>query len=897
MMKEQTMKNIAAVGIATLAVGATSTQVQADELQPVPASMAAVETTVKTQVVTQGQVDTAKANLDTVTAQAEQAQTDVNQAQSIVDNVQNETNQAQNALVEAQIAAEKATPEVITAQENEVAQAENLVSVAESAVAPAQEEVAQAQEKVTAQETVVAQEENKVVTAQADVVSAQKEVAQAQSNLDGTGQAQIVAEKEAATTAKQEAETRVVEAEAKLEQAQADDEKLMAERKLAQNNVDSAQSKWVETKNQLIDAQDKLSKVESNKEQAQREVASVKALVTRLEEGAQVKNIIQFPAGYAEALKKYEETRSEADRQALKELGEKAKELNDYGEYVSRIDNGIPVNSNGFRNYRDDIMAKAEFVPDARKLSESQRTELTKFAVELLNQIRQELGTPEVFANKSAIEFANEVANKSDNTTATHDGVVITEVAKKYGLSTFMNYNIYENLGTNQFVQTSDLTINDIKRGVYETILGMMFDDDNSFWGHATALGGVRNDKQSKYIGIGISTSSVFLKYFGTMAGRTHILSVADEQILDATKFDANANLPVASLEEELKVAKKELTVKQQVLAEVSEQYDEAQSLTAVAEANQAQASTDLSKAQTVFSSLQAQVLKLPQAEKDLDATQVVLTKATERVARAEKALANLTLDVKAKQDNLAQAKANLKAKEEALSTVKTKLSEEQTELARLKTSVANAEAKLQQAKDGVKQAKANLVSAQKELDGLKNAEKNLEAAKVKLAEKLDALTVSKTSLANKVSILNDLLKQKEITKAIYDELLARYELQVEAERLVKLEAKRVALEKQGEVAVAVKDDKGQVVDYVSKKAKPVNQVGMTYAQVNSADYQVLVAKVEKAMTGSSAKSAIKQGTEATLPATPSQENLALLAIGVGMTGLGLAGLGKKRKG
>ncbi|WP_444810958.1 hypothetical protein ACQ0P6_03285, partial [Streptococcus canis] len=46
-------------------------------------------------------------------------------------------------------------------------------------------------------------------------------------------------------------------------------------------------------------------------------------------------------------------------------------------------------------------------IEDSRKLSEQARTELTLFAVDLLNQVRKAMGTQEVVANKSAIAFAD----------------------------------------------------------------------------------------------------------------------------------------------------------------------------------------------------------------------------------------------------------------------------------------------------------------------------------------------------------------------------------------------------------------------------------------------------------------------------------------------------------
>lgn len=908
-MKEQKMKTIAALGVTTLAVGATTTQVQAEEVAPASTPVVTSEATSQTSLVTEQQVKQAEGNLNTANEAVASAQADVTKAESVVTTTQNETNQAQNELVNAQMAADKATPEVITAQETEVQDASNLVSVAESAVAPAQEQFQQAQDKVVEQEGVVKQEEKAVATAQADVNTAQQAVNQAQDVLNGTGQAQAIAEKTAADESKREAEVQVTQAEQAVENAKVTDKALEVDKVKVSEQLATAQTQWNETNEKLVSAKSNLSSVESQKNNAESEVVIAKEVVDRLESNSEVKNTILFPEGYAEALKNYEKTKSTTSRQVLFDLGEQAKVLNGYAKYTEIYDSN-PIKVGGYTNYKSSKQDENELVSNGVELTESQRLELTKFTVELVNQFRQVLGMPLVVVNYSAIDFANGVANNSNKDN--HDGVVISSEAANRGLNTYgsMDVNYYENLAVSgYFYKSSSLNLNDVKRGIYNSVLNMMFNDEVSNWAHATSLGGVREDK-SKYMGVDISYNDRIKNFWGQSTGRIHILGVSEGDVLDANKFNTVANLPISDSQEALTIAKTNLVSKQTRLAELTKQYDVAKALVSVAEANHKQSEQTLIATRSAQESIQNKALQTPQAEQNLKLAQANLVKANERVAVAELALSNLTADVKTKQEAFEKAQANLKAKQEVLAKAQSTLNVEQTDLTRLKEEVAQAEVKLQQAKDGVAKAKTNLKSAQAELDKLKNADKNLQAAKEKLAAKMEALTVAKTTLADKVAILNDLLAKKEISQKEYDALMAKYQVQLEAERLAKLEEKRVALEKQGEEPVAVKDDKGVVVDYTTQKeldAKkaPVqgkqsvimNKTGLTYAQINPADYQVLVAKVEKAMTGSSAKSAIKQGTEATLPATPSQENLALLAIGVGMTGLGLAGLGKKRRG
>lgn len=875
-MKEQTMKNIAAVGIATLAVGATSTQVKAEELQPAQvSSVPTTESSVQGQVVTQGQVDTAKANLDTVTTQVEQAQVDVNQAQSVVDNTQNETNQAQNALVEAQMAVEKATPEAIAAQENEVAQAENLVSVAESAVVPAQEEVVKAQEKVTAQETVVKKEESKAVAAQSDVVSAQQAVKQAQSNLDGTGQAQAVAEKEAATTTKQEAETRVVQTETKLEQAKVADANRQGE-------IEKAEAKAAETKQALTVATAKLEEARTSAQQAQASEDAKLAELNALKSEIANENIIPLPAGYVETLKAYIENPSQELSDKLLELG---KEAYAYYGITEDISDGKVVELGEFSDYD-----KSREV-DPTNLTFDQRLELAQYYVKLTNPIRKAFGAKELVVASDVMEAAQYVSERT--TKFGHDlPLQIAYSNSKYGYKA-----INENLGYHsyKYYTTEKYAMSTLKGDILKNSMTFLFNDWRSNWGHAKLM---INPDLSYF---GFATNSV--RDISTMdyALRYNYTKEMTRQYYKGGKITEYPTPLIEDKAAQLQTVQAVYTAAVVANAKARLALDDAKSAYNVADNANSRVQTEL--AQIKFAGLLTQA-----AQAEYDAAKMALNQAKERVTKAEKALANLTADVKTKQEALATAKANLKEKEVALTAAQAKRDAEKAELAKLVDDVAQAEQGLKVVQDGVVKAKANLQSAKAELDKLKNAEKNLQTAKEKLAAKMDALSIAKATLGDKIIILNDLLAKKEITQKEYDALMAQYTLQLEAERLAKLEEKRVALEKQGETPIPVKDDKGVVVDYTTKKeldAKKVSiqgkksivmsKTGLTYAQTNPADYKVLVAKVDKAMTASSAKSETKQIAGATLPATGSTDSPALIALGAGLTSLGLAGARRRK--
>lgn len=109
---------------------------------------------------------------------------------------------------------------------------------------------------------------------------------------------------------------------------------------------------------------------------------------------------------------------------------------------------------------------------DPDNLTDSQLKEINIFGANILNQIRTQLGLPEVKVTQGSINFAKEIATnyKNDNwdpTTKGHYDAGIERAAKQNGLLDSGNY--YECLDGTYGIENMD----DLKEMVYNDILGM----------------------------------------------------------------------------------------------------------------------------------------------------------------------------------------------------------------------------------------------------------------------------------------------------------------------------------------------------------------------------------------------------------------------------------------
>ena len=762
------------------------------------------EVKVPTKEVTKGQVDEAKDKLDKSTQAVEDAQAKKSQAQTEKDQAQTEVDNAQSEVGNAQQAKDKATPENIEKQKQEVANAETGKVDAEKKEESAKNDLDNANQVVKGQEKVVKKSEDNVAGAETEVKDAQTNVDNAQAILDGTGQAQVVKEKENAETFRKQAQEQLTNAEGVLEQAKSDDKNLEDAISNVQNELTEASKVVASTESTLTDATNKAEQTQTALEKAQDTFTVAEASYKSI-------NTFQVTDEYVSALKSYVNNPYDIlnERDKWKEHREKV-------ESILKSVNQENLNLNKFKGNDND---KAISV-DANNLTTEQMTELSLFASDLLNQIRERFGTPKTVVTKGMVQVADEVTDGyvADNWEfgKGHDNKAINNVARKYGLPTYEDdtQQYLENLNS---VNSGDEihTMYDAKKWVYQSISELLFNGWE--WMHAQNLTGVSSVRGA--------TKEYFALDISKRLGRTsaHFISVFDNQVtgnmLDKTEVPNNNTSE--SIVKAYNAANSALLNAQTVNSQAQREKTNASLANIKAKGEQ-------EAIQKRLDALKATPLKTPSAQSKLEQAQDILANANTRLKNAEKALEALTADVKLKQENLDKAKEVLAQKERNLTNAKNNLATEQDKLVGLQKLVQIAENNLNLAKEKVAQANKTLEQAKADLENLLNAEPNLVKAKEVLAQKETTLKGKVTALKEAQAYLDQLLKEQKIDQEAYDKLFALYSAQVEAKRLADLEAQKQAIVRSGETPIEVYDETGKLVSY-QVKPKTVSQSPASY--------------------------------------------------------------------
>ena len=797
------------VGASALALGLGVTNVHAEEVTTVApttkdqnVSKEETKSEVKKEV-TKGQVDNAKDKLDKSTHAVEGVQAKKDQAQTEKDQAQTEKNNAQSEVDKAQEIKDKATPENIEKKNQEVASAENGKSDAEKQEKNAKNDLAKAKEVVADQENVVKKSEDKVVSAEKEVKDAQTNVDNAQAILDGTGQAKVIAEKDNAEKVQAQAQEQLTSAEKVLELAKSDDKKRADAISSVQNELTEASKVVVSTESTLTDATNKAEQTQTALEKAQ-------DTFTLAEGRYKAINTFQVTDDYVNALKSYVNN-------PYNILNERAK-WKEHREKVESILKSVNQENLNLNKFKGNVNDKAISV-DANNLTTEQMTELSLFASDLLNQIRERFGTPKTIVTKGMLQVADEV---TDGYVADdwgfgkgHDNKAVNNVARKYGLPTYEDdtQQYLENLNS---VNSGDEihTMYDAKKWVYESISDLLFNGWE--WLHARSITGLISKGASKdYFALDISKR----------LGRTsaHFLSVSDNEVtgnkLDKTE-EPNNNTAESIV--------KAYNAANYALLNAQTENSQAQREKTSASIANIRAKGEQETIQKRLAALKDTPLKTPTAQNNLEKAQDNLSNANKRLENAKKALEALTADVKIKQQNLDKAKQELVNKQTALTNAKNNLATEQDKLAELKALVQTAENNLELAKDKVAQANKKLEQAKADLETLLNAEPNLAKAKKVLSEKETILNQKVIALKEAQAILDELLKEQKLDQETYDKLFALYSAQVEAKRLADLEAQKQAIISSGETPIEVYDETGKLVSY-QVKPKPVSQSPVAY--------------------------------------------------------------------
>ena len=807
----------------------------------------------------------------------------LNQANEASDKAEKKVADLKQAKDDAQKIADKATPEAIQTAEKKVETAKASAPTKEQAVSTAQTEKDDADRDVAVQGKSIGTKQAEETQARNQVATAKTEVENAQKTLNGEGladakekqaeaikeeatskQAQEVAQKalESAKTQNQDHATQVKQAEQTVKSAQATLEAKSQEKATAQTNAEKANT----TYNQAVSMLNALQK-------------DTKATITLAPD---------FIKAVNDEMVLNNEIRTVGQNLTKEYINTKSDEIYD------RIVNS-QLQNRTLNKYTPSAKDQADETRyDINNLPKEVTDELNYFVADLINQMRRQLGLPDVVLSNSSLEFANKIAKeyvKANWSNAMRDANFakggsghyakgIYKVAKEYGLnSTFSEETIkeyaekglqpYENtVGTydpkylsTDADQVLRKTVGEMKEELYNNLIELVSHKND----YLHTQGILQFDYANETVYFGGVAQSVTDDYY-----TTHFLTSIRTTNVDGSNWDKTPIVnPLSNTNKEAEIAKA-----RQTLADAMTARKDAQAQLEATSKAVSDAQTALQTAQATLTALKNGESPLANAQKAFDEAKDRHDQAVVTLANANALVNNLTASKATKEDTLKQAQATLKNAEKALQTAQEEIKAEEDKMKELEAVASNKAQAVSTAKKALQDAKANLANAEKELADLKGAKARLKEVKAELeqAEK-ELKEVYKAQNKAKVDYEVKSLAADQAQTA-YETAKAKFE-EAETKRLVALaDAKRKELEKAGYKPVPVVDGKGNVVDYKAEKVTVGTKDDKTY----QAPAQATNAKAEPK----------KQ-----LPNTGTKESNLLAVLGAS---LGLLALVGKRK-
>lgn len=821
-------------------------------------------------------------------ATAKQTQEASDKAKEVLDQANDASDQAEKkvtdlkqAQADAQKTADKATPEAIQNAEKTVETAKASVPTKEQAVSTAQTEKDDADRNVAIQGKTVGTKQAEVTQAKTTVATAKTEVENAQKALNGEGLAD--AKNKQADAIKEEATSKQAQemAQKALDEAKAQNQDHATQVKQAEQTVKTAQATLESKSQEKASAQTNAEKANTTYNQAVSTLNELqkdtKATITLAPDFIKaVKDEIAFKKEIRDGIEYSDDVR-------------RAKNMELYERVIT-----TQLQNRTLNKYTPSAKDQADETRyDINNLPKEVTDELNYFVADLINQMRRQLGLPDVVLSKSSLEFANKIAKEYVKANfskamkdeyrakggAGHYAKGIYKVAKEYGLnSTYTEEENQENAEKGLQPYENALTTYvyhnfDDEDGVFRKTLGEMkeklYDDLIELVSHKNDYLHTQGILQFDY-----ANETV---YFGGVAQSktdefytTHFLTSIRTTNVDGSKWDKTPIVnPLSDTNKEQEIAKA-----RQTLADAMTARKDAQAQLEATSKAVSDAQTALQNAQAHLSALNNGENPLANAQKAFDEAKARHDKAVVTLANANALVNNLTASKATKEETLKQAQATLKDAEKALNLAQDELKAEETKMAELEAiastkaqAVSTAKKVLQDAQDSVKQAEKELADLKGAKARLNEVKAELEQAETELKEAYKEQNKAKVDYEVK-SLAADQ------AKTAYETAKAKFE-EAETKRLVALaDAKRKELEKAGYKPVPVVDGKGNVVDYKAEKVTVGTKDDKTY----QAPAQATNAKSE---------------SKKQLPNTGTKESnlLALLGASVGL--LALAG---KRK-
>lgn len=889
---------IATTAIATASLVGTIGTAHADTVEfPLPTTAKNEPALVEKEAPKKVEVKTpTKEDVAELGATAKQTQEDADKAQGVLDQANEASDKAEKkvtdlkqAQADAQKTTDKATPEAIQNAEKKVETAKANVPTKEQAVSTAQAEKDDADRNVAIQGKTVGTKQAEVTQARNSVATAKAEVENAQKALNGEGLAD--AKNKQADAIKEESESKQAQemAQKVLDSAKTQNQDHATQVQQAEQTVKTAQTTLENKTQEKQSAKEKADTATTNYNQA---VSMLNAL--QKDTKATITLAPDFIKAVKEKIAFKHEIRTNGDKLSEEYLDSKSDELYD------RIVN-TQLQNRTLNKYTPSAKDQADETRyDINNLPKEVTDELNYFVADLINQMRRQLGLPDVVLSKSSLEFANKIAKEYVKANfskamkdeyrakggAGHYAKGIYKVAKEYGLnSTYTEeenqenaekgLQPYENALTTYVYHNFDdadgvfrKTVGEMKEKLYDDLIELVSHKNDYL--HTQGILQFDYANETVYFG-GVAQSKTDEFY------TTHFLTSIRTTNVDGSKWDKT---PIANPLSD--------TNKEQEIAKARQTLADAMTARKDAQAQLEATSKAVSDAQTALQNAQATLSALKNGENPLANAQKVFNEAKARHERAVVTLANanalvnnLTASKATKEETLKQAQATLKDAEKALQTAQDALKAEETKMANLETLASNKAQAVSTAKKALQDAQDSVKQAEKELADLKGAKARLNEVKAELEQ-------AEKELKDVYKAQNEAKADYEVKSLAADQAKTAYETakakfdEAETKRLVALaDAKRKELEKAGYKPVPVMDQKGNIVDYKLPQAT----VTVNNGSANKPQAQATVGKTT---------TTAKASTQATLPNTGEGAS-ALGILGVLGFAFGLVGF-KSRK-
>ena len=265
--------------------------------------------------------------------------------------------------------------------------------------------------------------------------------------------------------------------------------------------------------------------------QSENKIKELEQQVSQLNVPYSEKNTIKVSAEYAKALKDYfNYDKSDAERDRAEQI--------------------LKSESSKLRYQEENFISSASDqveVYDINNLPKEVVVELNYFALDMLNQVRRQMGMPQVSLANSSIDFSDKLSKKVLEANRSiydwHYVKGINDVAREYGLPTSSKKDEVSEYGSQYYENyfavsgvSSEMTKDKMKQWIYYSIVDFLFDGTEFL--HAQSIAGVNygTTYQNEYLGVS-------LHYLKDGLGISYI-KVSNEDLSKATKSVFNTSSP-----------------------------------------------------------------------------------------------------------------------------------------------------------------------------------------------------------------------------------------------------------------------------------------------------------------------------------------------------------------